>query len=153
MNLLEHFILKHLQLSGLHLDILQAPAKTEPKEAKVELNLAPRLMQADSGDVLPSYQVGARLTCQGPAAGGPAFSARVSLEAVYQQLHGDPIDLAQFTRSNASLTRQLYPLLQQEMRHVLLRAGLQHVSLPADLPPQGPEQGAERTIQVSGLVH
>ena len=53
------------------------------QEAKVELNLTPRMMKADSGDKLPAYQVSARLSCRGGGKGdsGPKFVAQVGFEA------------------------------------------------------------------------
>ena len=41
--------------------------------------------------------------------------------------NGDPVDVAEFTSHHASLTRQLYPLLQQELRMLFYRA--------PDVPP------------------
>ena len=154
MNLLDHFVLKNMQVTQLHARLLKSSTETGTQEAKVELNLTPRPVQADSGDNLPAYQVGALLTCESgnvnPA--GPRFSARVGIETIYQQVHGEPIDLAQFTASHASLTRQLFPLLQNELRSLLTRLGLEQIHLPFDLvarakPPEG------GSIQVSGAVH
>ena len=63
------------------------------------MNLTPRLMEMDSGDKLPSYQVSARLTLIGGVGEnhGPAFKAKVGIETVYQQFSGDPIDISEFT--------------------------------------------------------
>jgi hypothetical protein len=107
------------------------------QDAKVEMNLTPRLMEMDSGDKLPSYQVSARLICVGGAGGksGPAFKAKVGLETVYQQSSGDPIDISDFTNHHASLARQIYPLLAQELRGLLTRLGLSNIQLPFDLVP------------------
>ncbi len=154
MNLLEQFVLKHLQVTELQARMLKASAEPGSREARVELNLTPRPLQADSGDSLPAYQVGARLSCEsGDArAAGPRFSARVALQAVYQQVHGDPVDIAQFTSNHASLTRQLYPLLQNELRGLLMRLGLEKINLPFDLAArvETPESGS---IELSGALH
>jgi hypothetical protein len=124
------------------------------QEAKVELNLTPRMVNTDSGDKLPAYQVSARLSCKGGAKGdpGPKFIAQVGFEAIYQQIEGDPVDVAVFTSNHASLTRQLYPLLQQELRMLLVRLGLEQIHLPFDLAAKvnSPEN---ETVQISGSLH
>ncbi len=152
MNLLEFFMLQQVQLTTLHAELLQSPAEPGTQEARVELNLAPRLVKADSGAELPAYRVTARLSCESSAGKGANFRANVSVEAFYQQTSGDAIDLAEFMRNNASLTRQLYPLLQAEMRQLLLRLGLQHIQLPFDLPPHT-QKVSGQTIEFSGAVH
>ena len=153
-NLLEHFVLKHVQIARLSAELLQATPGGSNQEAKVELNLTPRLMKADSGAELPSYQVSARLNCRGglDEKKGPAFTASVGFEAVYQQVNGAPMDVTEFTASHASLTRQLYPLLQNEMRALLARLGLEQIQLPFDLAARI-EGGAEKTVQVSPSLH
>lgn len=156
MNLLEQFVLQHVQVSLLKAKLhhISMDKGTGAQEAKVELNLTPRLLKADSGDKLPAYQVSARLTCKGGAEDKPepAFDARVGFEAVYQQISGEPVDVSEFTANHASLTRQLYPLLQQELRMLLIRLGLEQVHLPFDLAAkvQSPES---QSIQVSGALH
>ena len=70
----------------------------------------------------------------------------------YQQVSGEPVDLSQFTASHASLTRQLYPLLQQELRVLLVRIGLEQIRLPFDLAAQVHDSDAG-TVRVSGAVH
>jgi hypothetical protein len=154
MNLLERFVLQHVQFTLLRAEVLKMEKQEGQQEAKVELGLSPRLLQTDSGDQLPAYQVSARLTCR--AAGEdkeqPAFKAQVALQAVYQQVSGEPVDIAEFTANHASLTRQLYPLLQQELRVLMSRVGLEQIRLPFDLAAQvnSPESA---TVQVSGAVH
>jgi len=137
MNLLDHFILQHCQISLLKGELLRVSREGAMQDAKVEMNLKPRLVEMDSGDKLPSYQVSARLTCLGGAneKSGPAFSAKVGLETVYQQTSGDPIDISEFTTHHASLARQIYPLLAQELRGLLTRMGLSNIQLPFDLNP------------------
>jgi hypothetical protein len=76
----------------------------------------------------------------------------VGFEAIYQQIDGEPVDVAQFTASHASLTRQLYPLLQQELRMLLVRLGLEKIHLPFDLAARVnlPEN---QTVRISGSLH
>jgi hypothetical protein len=154
MNLLDHFVLQHVQVSELHAELLNVSKPSGKQEAKVELNLTPRLMQTDAGNDLPAYQVSARLSCQGGAEGlaAPVFKARVGFAAVYQQISGEALDIAQFTSNHASLTRQLYPLLQHELRLLLGRLGLEQIHLPFDLPARLRE-GSMQTVQISGAVH
>jgi hypothetical protein len=154
MNLLDHFVLQHIQVSLLKAELVQVSKDAGTQEAKVELNLTPRLMKADSGDNLPAYQVSARLNCKGGSkdGSGPMFNAKVGFEAIYQQVEGDPVDVAEFTSNHASLTRQLYPLLQQELRILLVRLGLEKIHLPFDLAARI-GQAEDQTVQVSGLVH
>jgi len=137
MNLLDHFILQHCQISLLKGELLRVSREGAMQDAKVEMNLKPRLVEMDSGDKLPSYQVSARLKCLGGAReeSGPAFNAEVGLETVYQQTSGDPIDISEFTSHHASLARQIYPLLAQELRGLLTRMGLSNIQLPFDLNP------------------
>jgi hypothetical protein len=138
MNLLDHFILQHFQISLLQGELLRVNREGAMQEAKVEMNLTPRLMDMDSGDKLPSYQVSARLICVGGAGDktGPAFKAKVGFETVYQQSSGEPIDISEFTNHHASLARQIYPLLAQELRGLLTRMGLTNIQLPFDLNPK-----------------
>ena len=138
MNLLENFILQHCQVSLLQGELLRVSREGAMQDAKVEMNLTPRLMEMDSGDKLPSYQVSARLVCIGGAgdSSGPAFKAKVGIETVYQQNSGVPIDLSEFTSHHASLARQIYPLLAQELRGLLTRMGLTNIQLPFDLNPR-----------------
>ena len=137
MNLLDHFILQHVQVSLLQGELLRVSREGSMQDAKVEMNLTPRLMEMDSGDQLPSYQVSARLVCIGGVKedSKPAFKAKVGIETVYQQISTDPIDISVFTNHHASLSRQIYPLLAQELRGLLTRMGLSNIQLPFDLNP------------------
>jgi len=137
MNLLDRFVLQHCQVSLLQGELLRVSREGAVQHAKVEMNLTPRLMEMDSGDKLPSYQVSARLICVGGADGksDPVFNAKVGLETVYQQTSGDPVDISDFTSHHASLARQIYPLLAQELRGLLTRMGLSNIELPFDLNP------------------
>jgi len=154
MNLLDQFVLQHVQVSLLKAKLIHVSKKSGPQEAKVELNLTPRMLNTDSGDKLPAYQVSAHLSCAGGAKDdpGPKFIAKVGFEAIYQQTDGDPVDVAVFTANHASLTRQLYPLLQQELRMLLVRLGLEQIHLPFDLTAKDNSPGSE-TVQVSGSLH
>jgi len=138
MNLLDHFILQHCQVSMLQGELLRVAREGAMQDAKVEMNLTPRMVEMDSSDKLPSYQVSARLVCLGGASkkSGPAFRAKVGLETVYQQTSGDPVDISEFTDHHASLARQVYPLLAQELRGLLTRMGLSNIQLPFDLNPE-----------------
>jgi len=153
-NLLDQFVLQHVQVSLLKARLEHVSKKPGAQEAKVELNLTPRLLKTDSGDKLPAYQVSARLSCKGGAKAdpGPKFVAQVGFEAIYQQIDGDPVDVSEFTANHASLTRQLYPLLQQELRTLLVRLGLEQIHLPFDLTARVNSPGNE-TVQISGLLH
>ena len=137
MNLLDHFILQHVQVSLLQGELLRVSREGSMQDAKVEMNLTPRLMEMDSGDQLPSYQVSARLVCIGGVKedSNPAFKAKVGIETVYQQISTDPIDISVFNNHHASLSRQIYPLLAQELRGLLTRMGLSNIQLPFDVNP------------------
>jgi hypothetical protein len=154
MNLLERFVLHHLQPTVLKAEVVRMVKDYGTQEAKVELSLAPRMLKADSGDELPGYQVTARLSCRSGAAGKdePVFKAQVAFEAVYQQVSGEPVDIAEFTANHASLTRQLYPLLQQELRALMNRVGLEQIRLPYDLAAKV-DLADNETVRVSGAVH
>jgi hypothetical protein len=154
MNLLDHFILQHCQISRLQGELLRVSREGSMQDAKVEMNLTPRLMDTDSGDKLPSYQVSARLICIGGTGedSGPAFKAKVGIETVYQQFSGEPIDIAGFTNHHASLARQIYPLLAQELRGLLTRMGLSNIQLPFDLNP-GSQRINVSPDEISERVH
>lgn len=154
MNLLDQFILKHIQISRLNAELTRVSQEAGNQEAKVEMKLTPRPVKTDSGSEMPSYQVSARLSCRGGGEDvpGPVFSARVGIEAIYQQISGEPMDISEFTNHHASLTRQLYPLLQQELRMLLVRLGLEQIHLPFDLAARINEPEGEK-IRISGSVH
>ncbi len=137
MNLLDYFVLQTFQISLLQGEVLRVAKEGAVQDAKMEMNLTPRLMESSSGDQLPSYQVSARLVCVGGVdkESNPAFKAKIGIETVYQQTSGEPIDIAEFSNNHASLSRQIYPLLAQELRGLLNRMGLTDVQLPFDLNP------------------
>ncbi len=154
MNLLDHFILQHCQVSLLHGELIRVGREGAMHDARVEMNLTPRLIEMDSGDQLPSYQVSARLVLVGGAGENskPAFKAKVGLETVYQQTSGNPLDISEFSTHHASLARQIYPLLVQELRGLLTRMGLSNIQLPFDLNP-GSQKISVTPEEISDRVH
>jgi hypothetical protein len=155
MNLLDQFFLQHVQVSLLEGRLLSAVKNAGTREARVELKLAPRPMKTDSGEELPAYQVSAKLSCEGGSKEdkeAPHFVANVGIEAIYQQTEGEPVDISEFSSHHASLTRQLYPLLQQELRLLLIRLGLEQLRLPFDLPAKAEFQEGD-TVRFSGALH
>jgi hypothetical protein len=154
MNLLDQFVLQHVQTSILRSELIRASREPGMRDAKVELNLTPRLMENDSQSAMPSYQVSARLDCDSASSDetAPAFKAVVGIEAIYQQVAGEPMDVSEFTRQHAVLARQLYPMLQQEMRGLLSRMGLSQIQLPFDLAPR-PGRSDGPSIEISGSLH
>jgi hypothetical protein len=154
MNLLDHFVLQHVQVSLLKARLIHVSKEAGAQKAKVELNLTPRVLDTDSAEKLPSYQVSALLSCRGGAENDadPKFVAQVGFEVIYQQIDGEPVDISRFTQNHASLTRQLYPLLQQEMRMLLVRLGLEQIQLPFDLAARVNLPDGEM-VQISGSVH
>ena len=76
----------------------------------------------------------------------------MGLETVYQQTSGDPIDISGFTNHHASLARQIYPLLAQELRGLLTRMGLSNIQLPFDLNP-GSQKISVSPEEISDRVH
>lgn len=154
MSVLDQFILQHMQVSVLRAELIRVSRDPGMQEGRVELNLAPRLMEPEQESPLPSYQVSARLNCESESEdeNSPAFKAAVGVEAVYQQVSGDPMDISEFTGQHASLARQLYPVLQQEMRGLLTRMGLSQIQLPFDLAPKAQNfEGA--SVEVSNSLH
>ena len=156
MNLLDRFVLHHIQISQLKARLIHVSKDPGAQQAKVEINLTPRMLETDSGENLPSYQVSARLSCQGGAESrdeaGPKFEAQVGFEAIYRQVEGEPVDITVFTANHASLTRQLYPLLQHELRLLLTRLGLEQIHLPFDLAARVNLAEGE-PVQISGSLH
>ena len=71
---------------------------------------------------------------------------------VYQQSSGDPIDISEFTSHHASLARQIYPLLANELRCLLTRLGLSDIQLPFDLNPESRKINVARE-EVRTRVH
>ena len=154
MNLLDFFVLEHFQISLLRAELLKVSREGAMQEAKVEMNLTPRMMDTDAGDALPAYQVSASLFCAAGANDdtGPAFKARVGIETVYQQTSGKPVDISEFTQHHSGLARQIYPLLALELRSLLTSMGLTHIQLPFDLNPQSHKISVSRD-EISDRLH
>lgn len=53
-----------MQVTQLKAKLLKPGRSSGNNEAKVELQLTPRMMKTDSGDKLPAYQVTAVLNCK-----------------------------------------------------------------------------------------
>mgnify|MGYP005849388627 CR=1 FL=1 len=134
MTIIDQFALRHTQLSAVHADLHKQAGTEQAITAKVELNMTPREMQRQQ-ETMPSYQITAMISCNGEAEadGEPLFSLQLTMHAAYQQIDGDAMDFEHFKRSHAPFTRQLYPLLHQHMRQLMLQLGLENVKLPYDL--------------------
>ncbi len=135
MNLLESFSLNHTQITNLHAELRQRVTQDQRIQAKIELNLTPKELSSGGESGLPSYQITVSLTCIGELEGAekPAFTLQVVMQANYQQIQGESIDLIDFTQHHGSFTRQLYPLAHQHLRAMTLQLGLEQVRLPYDL--------------------
>ncbi|GAB4113387.1 MAG: hypothetical protein KKC01_13195 [Gammaproteobacteria bacterium] len=134
MSIIDDFALRHTQLSAVHADLHKQASAEQAITAKVELNMTPREMQRQQ-ESLPTYQITAMISCHGEAEsdGDPLFSLQLTMHAAYQQIGGEAMDFERFKRSHAPFTRQLYPLLHQHMRQLMLQLGLETVKLPYDL--------------------
>ncbi len=135
MELLKQFVLQQTQYSALHAELNRVPAENGTREAKIEFHLVPRKLKNPPKSALPAYQVTARLDCKGMDEQGedPAFTVRIVLEAVYFQVEGEPMSFEEFSRRHGEFTRQLYPLVQQQLRQLLSQLGLEQLKLPADM--------------------
>ena len=135
MDLLEQFVLQQTQYSTLHAELNRVPAENTEREAKVEFQLVPRKLKNPPDSGSPAYQVTAKLNCKGMDKQGeePAFTVRIILEAVYLQVSGDPVPFDVFSSHHGEFTRQLYPLLQQQLRQLLSQLGLEQLKLPVDM--------------------
>ena len=111
------------------------PSSDGEREAKVEFNLVPRKLKKPAGSELPAFQVSARLECKGleETSEDPAFVVTIVLEAVYLQASGSAMAFKEFASQHAELTRQLYPLIQQQLRLMLSQLGLEQMQLPVDM--------------------
>ncbi len=135
MDLLKLFVLQQTQYSALHAELNRVPAEKGEREAKVEFQLVPRRLKNPPASPLPAYQVTATLNCRGMDGQGedPAFTVRIVLEAVYFQVSGEAMPFKEFSSRHAEVTRQLYPLVQQQLRQLLSQMGLEQLKLPADM--------------------
>ena len=140
MSIIDEFALRHTQLSAVHADIHKQASAEQAITARVELNLTPRTMQKRQEN-LPAYQITALIACNGQAEdnGEQLFSLQLTMQAAYQQIAGEAMDFERFKRSHAPFTRQLYPLLHQHLRHLMLQLGLENVKLPYDLAETQPK--------------
>ncbi len=154
MNLLSHFALFQTQLVKIHAELHQSIGADDVINANVEMKLTPAVLprgQVASADPQrTAYQVGVRLYCRGTRKVGdevadpkPAFTLECVLNASYQQMQGDPIEFETFSRHHVSLTRQLYPLIRQQLLPLFSQLGIASVRLPqeiiqaaGDAPPQ-----------------
>jgi hypothetical protein len=134
MSIMDQFALRHTQLSAVHADLHKQASAEQAITAKVELNMTPREMLRQQ-ESLPAYQITATISCSGEAetGGDPLFSLQLVMHAAYQQISGVAMDFEHFKRAHAPFTRQLYPLLHQHLRHLMLQLGLDNVKLPYDL--------------------
>ncbi len=135
MNLLESFSLNYTQITNLHAELRQRVSQEQRIQAKIELNLTPKELSNGGETGMPNYQITVSLTCIGELEGSnkPAFTLQVVMQANYQQIQGEPVDLTTFTQHHSSLTRQLYPLAHQQLRTMTLQLGLEQIRLPYDL--------------------
>lgn len=149
MNLLDFFALRHTQLTSLHAELHEQSNIEQRIQAKVELNLSPREMKVQ-GDVgnMPTYQIACTLTCNGESEESKktVFTVQVGVQVAYQQIDSETVGFEDFKKHHSSLTRQLYPLLYQHMRNVMLQLGLEHVRLPYDLINQKPVEMEGRSL-------
>jgi len=149
LNLLDYFALRHTQLTSLHAELHEQSNIEQRIQAKVELNLSPREMKVQ-GDIsnMPTYQIACTLTCNGEneASKKTVFTIQVGMQVAYQQIDGEISGFENFKKHHSSLTRQLYPLLYQHMRNVMLQLGLEHVRLPYDLINQKPIEAGRRSL-------
>ena len=122
MDLLDQFVLQQTQYSTLHAELNRVPSENGEREAKVEFQLVPRKLKNPPDSALPAYQVTAKLNCKGMDQQGeePAFSVQIVLEAVYAQVSGNPMPFEEFSGRHGEFTRQLYPLVQQQLRQLSL---------------------------------
>ncbi len=145
MNLLDHFALLSTQVVKLHAELQRAIAPQDVVQARVEVKLSPGRLEAPAGEE-PHFQVGVRLTCDGTMTVEgevkPAFRIECVLNAGYRQFRGEPIPYEEFSKHHTSLTRQLYPLIHQQLIPLLSQLGIPNVRLPQDIvqPPQAKPQ-------------
>lgn len=68
-------------------------------------------------------------------------------------MNGGAIDISEFTNHHASLARQIYPLLAQELRGLLTRMGLSNIQLPFDLNPDSRKISDSRMRCPTGCIN
>lgn len=139
-NLLPDFALVGCQVVKLAGEILKALPAGESCQARVELNLTPQVPDPAAGPHA-GFVLLARFGCSGFPANGVQsdeqrlFALEVVVQAAYRQERGAPLNFSDFQRCHVSLTRQLFPLLQQHATRLLNDLGLFQIRLPHDLLP------------------
>lgn len=142
LDLLHYFALFRTQIVKLHAELHQAIGADELLQAKVELKLTPAPLAAPPVEGRTAFQLGARLQCEGYRAPDPAaesepgvhvFSIECVLNAGYQQFQGEPVSFEVFSQHHASLTRQLYPLINHQLQPLLSQLGIPGVRLPQEI--------------------
>jgi hypothetical protein len=135
LNLLDQFALFNTQLVKLHAELHRSINADDATQAHVEIKLTPgHLSKPIPG--ANAFQVGMTLSCRGVLKDEPdekVFSLECTLNAGYQQISGDPVSFELFSTAHASLTRQLYPLIHQQLKPILGQLGLHNVNLPQDI--------------------
>ncbi|MDJ0657648.1 MAG: hypothetical protein QNJ40_26045 [Xanthomonadales bacterium] len=134
LNLLDWFALFNTQVVKLHAELHKNIRPDDNIQARVEIKLTPAQLP-DSGE-LTRFQVGVRLLCEGTMQSdpdSPAFTIECVLNAGYQQISGEAIGFEEFSSYHTSLTRQLYPLIHQQLVPLLSQLGLPQVRLPQDI--------------------
>ncbi len=139
MDLLDQFALFQTQLVKIHAELHQTIAVDEPLNANIEMKLTPGALPVQNGNQT-AYQLGARLYCRGTRPDKDdssktvaAFTVECVLNAGYQQLHGEPVDFETFSKHHVSLTRQLYPLIRQQLLPLFSQLGIANVRLPQEI--------------------
>jgi hypothetical protein len=137
-NLLPDFALVGCQLVKTYAEILRAIPAGESCQARVELNLTPQAPDPAAGPHA-GFVLVARFGCLGLPSNGDEsqrlFALEVVVNAAYRQERGAPMNFADFQRHHVSLTRQLFPVLQQHATRLLNELGLFQIRLPHDLVP------------------
>ncbi|MCB1608860.1 MAG: hypothetical protein KDI71_17990 [Xanthomonadales bacterium] len=146
-QLLRYFMLSGSQLVKLHADMHKTVPPGSQCQARVEVKLTP--LKPEESDQPKHFLVSVRFYCQGtPPAGQEQerlFTIELVINLAYVQFSGDPISFEYFAQHHASLSRQIYPLIQSQASTVLHQLGLSMVRLPMDL--------SERAVSDSGTVH
>ncbi|MFK7958512.1 MAG: hypothetical protein AB8B96_20640 [Lysobacterales bacterium] len=139
MDLLDQFALFQTQLVKIHAELHQAIAVDESLNANVEMKLTPGVLPNQKGNQA-TYQLGVRLHCRGtrpdkddPSKTVAAFTVECVLNAGYQQMNGEPVDFETFSKHHVSLTRQLYPLIRQQLLPLFSQLGIANVRLPQEI--------------------
>ncbi len=148
MNLLEHFALSGTRVVKLLAELKHNVKPDDQVQAKVELKLTPAELPDEAGS---HFQVGASLVCDGflmiEENQSPAFRIECTINALYRQINGPAVSFESFKSAHHSLTRQLYPLIHQQIMPTFHLLGLHHVHLPQDIV-QTPRESAPSHDQI-----